>query len=156
MNKDEIKAAVPMRRLLDHFGVPWKGTNCQCLMGINHKNGDTNFSASEKYDRLFCFGCDAFGENGADIFSVVGIKEKISSFPELKEWFQETFNLHGHATSKPVEHRTILRRYKWTDAQEHEAWHLRWSNGAKFSWAQDPDGQQPRRGACRPSLYQLD
>ena len=123
MNKDEIKAAVPMRRLLDYYGVNRKGNTIQCLLPENHQNGDANFSAAEKDDRLTCFGCDAF--QGADIFAVVGIVENLSSFAEQKKCLEDLFNLNGHPKSQTEGPRKILRRYMWTDSQGHVAWHLR-------------------------------
>lgn len=52
--------------------------------------------------------------------------------------------------------RRVIRSYRWTDAEGHEAWKHRWDKGEKFSWSQDKDAKQCGQGHCRPTLYNLE
>ena len=94
MDKDEIKRQVNMERLLGHYGrIPVAGKKMQCLSPENHNNNDANPSMDVYKDRVFCRSQGCFGDKGADIFEVVGLKENLSRFPYQKAWIEATFGL---------------------------------------------------------------
>jgi len=73
------------------------------------------------------------------------------SFPEAVQTLQE----EGQVNEAVTKVRRVLRAHQWQDADGNVAYHLRWSSGTKFTWAQDPEGERPGRGRCKPTLYGL-
>ena len=91
---------------------------------------------------------------GVDQYAVIADMEDLPRFPDQHRRLMEIGGIHA---PKPRERtRRIVRRYRWTDAQGGEAWHLGWEPGEpKFTWAQDEAGHRSGRGECQPTLFGL-
>ena len=63
--------------------------------------------------------------------------EKISNFPEQRDWIVEQFGL-SNGTSLG----SILRAHKWVDAQGREAFHLRVDDERKYIWNSKINGSR--------------
>src|SRR5262249_10591850 len=109
---------------------------------------DTNPSLSVNVETgLWC--CHA-GCGGGDVFSFVMKRDEVD-FPQAVQTLQE----EGQVKEAMTEVRRVLRAHQWQDADGNVAYHLRWSSGTKFTWTQDPEGERPGRGGCKPTLYGL-
>src|SRR5262249_31200413 len=111
-----------------------------------HDDQNPSFSVNLETG-LWC--CHA-GCGGGDVFSFV-MRRNGLSFAEAVQILQKEVQVSETKTST----RHVLRAHRWEDADAHAAYHLRWSSGNKFTWAQDPEGTKAGRGLCKPTLYGL-
>ncbi|MDA1029759.1 MAG: AAA family ATPase [Bacteroidetes bacterium] len=114
MNKEDIKAVVPMEKLLSYYGRTMQGSGkkFKCLQSSNHTNGDTNPSATIWKDRLTCHSQHCFEKD--DIFAVVGKVENLSTFSEQRAKIEEIFGLHGTQSGQK---KNIVDAYDYVDEQ---------------------------------------
>ena len=162
MNASKLKARISIEDVLKYYGSQpdAQAKKWPCLFPERHKHGDAHHSVTIRNGKARCWSQGCFGEKGADIFEIVGLRESLPSFNDQKAWLCDRFNLSHSKKSKSKSPRLsagtcrVLRRFLWTDAEGHEAYHLRCDGDPKFRWAQDPDNQFPGRGACQPDLYE--
>lgn len=88
------------------------------------------------------------GCGGGDVYSFV-MKRYGVRFSEAVKRYAKEDSVYQTAS------RHITRAHRWEDVDGHVAYHLRWSTGPKFTWAQDQDGHTAGRGSCQPTVYGL-
>ena len=156
MTPEEIKQRITIENMVAHYGgsLNARGKG-QCLFSENHTHGDRNPSMNCANGRVRCWSQGCFGDHGADVFELVGIIENIEDFSDQK---RRVLEIAGVADNNGAPRkRQVIRLHRWTDHNDHIAWHLRWEPGKpKFTWAQDAEGTRPGRGTCRPTLYDLE
>jgi len=94
MEPSELKARVSIEDVLRHYESPpnEKGV-FRCLISANHANGDSHPSGKVFNGRAYCHSQGCFGEQGSDIFAVVGLIENLARFPDQKTFIATTFGL---------------------------------------------------------------
>ncbi len=65
-----------------------------------------------KNRRFYCHSQNCFGEKGADIFELIGLKENLPKFADQKAWVEKIF---GCTNGQPIQNRTITATYDYTD-----------------------------------------
>ncbi len=121
-----------LEEVLTRFGHPPDAKGVfRCLFPEKHRNEDAHPSGQIHRGRAYCYSQQCFGERGADVYEVVGLKEHLLTFAEQKAWIEATFGLNKCPPSIP----DILRVYEWTDAEGRKAYHLRINDPQrKFLW----------------------
>jgi hypothetical protein len=95
---EDIKSRVPIDRILGHYGAQLNSAGLgRCLFPERHVHGDVHPSMSIQDGRVRCWSQGCFGDKGADIFQLVGVKEGLSHFPDQKRRVMEIAGLNGHA-----------------------------------------------------------
>jgi hypothetical protein len=110
---EEIKAHVSIESILTHYGAHLNGKGQgSCLFPTQHNHGDAHPSMSVRDGRAYCWAQGCFGDKGADIFEVVGLKEGLTHFPDQRRRVIEIAGLNGHAATNS---RRIVKTYDYVD-----------------------------------------
>ena len=76
MNAEDLKAQVPMEKVLHFYGSNETNKKWNCPFGENHHNADSDPSASVRNGRMTCHSQDCL--KGEDIIALVQKKEHLS------------------------------------------------------------------------------
>lgn len=110
---EEVKTRVPIEEILRFYGANLNGTGLgQCLFPERHHHGDAHPSMSVQEGRVRCWAQGCFGDKGADIFELVGIKEGLPHFLDQKRRVLEIAGLNGHPAPAS---RHIAATYDYVD-----------------------------------------
>ncbi len=114
MDTTEIKRRVPIESAITHYGgsLNVRGEG-RCLFPHKHKNGDVHPSMTVRDGRVKCWSQNCFGEKGADVFELVGLMERLSSFADQKRRVMEIGDIPD--TTNGTGKREEVATYDYTD-----------------------------------------
>lgn len=112
LTEAEIKRHVPIEAVVAHYGgnLDAKGKG-RCLLPHHHTHGDADPSMTVKDGRVRCWSQACFGENGADVFGLVGVMESLSGFGDQRRRVCEI----GGLTEGNQGHRRLVATYDYLD-----------------------------------------
>jgi P4 family phage/plasmid primase-like protien len=156
MKPNEIKRRVSIDSILRYYGsVQDSKGHWRCLFPERHRNGDANHSVTAKDGRALCWSQQCFGEKGADVFEVVGLKENLQTFADKKRRVCEIGDLQDHGTDR--ENRRIVATYDYTEEDGTLLFQVVREEPKGF-WQRRPDGKGgwiPNIANTRLVLYRL-
>jgi hypothetical protein len=138
----ELKSLVSIADLLRRHGsAPDAQGRWRCPFPAPHRNGDAHPSVTIKDGRAWCWSQKCLGEKGADIFELIGLLEKLSTFKDQRRRIEELAGL-PHANGKPNTGGSTVTAFEVCDRRGalvaiHER--VEQSGDKRFLWRQ-PDG----------------
>ncbi|OAI49307.1 hypothetical protein AYO43_03135 [Nitrospira sp. SCGC AG-212-E16] len=83
LDASEIKRRVPIETIVTFYGGTLSATGeGRCLFPHNHAHGNVDSCMKVRDGRVMCCSQQCFGNNGADVFELVGLMDNLTAFPE--------------------------------------------------------------------------